>query len=218
MAGFLIFGGVVALILVLVLIGNKLERKRTETLRTVVAPRLGLDFVQTDETGIQAGFTGFDLFSHGRSKRVSNIAYGRLDDVEVILFDYEYVTGSGKNRQTHRQTIGFFQSDALALPEFVARPENIFHKIGQVFGYQDIDLPAHPEFSRRYVLRGVDESGIRDLFTPEVARFFESNPGLGIEAKADRFVLYRTRKRLKPEEWREWLDKGLAACAVLRAR
>jgi hypothetical protein len=216
MIGPLIFGGIVAIAIVIAILSSRADKKRTETLRTVTAPQLGLEFVHTDETGIQSGFTGFNLFTHGRSPVIRNIAYGRIDDVEVILFDYQYTTGSGKNKATIRQTVGFFQSDTLAMPEFVARPENIFHKIGQVFGYQDIDLPMHPEFSRKYILRGVDESGIRDFFTPEVVRFFEDNPGLSVEAKTERFILYRPGKRLKPEQWREWLDKGLKACDVLR--
>ena len=218
MTGLLIFGGMVAVVIVGVALSARMDSKRTETLRTVTAPQLGLEFVHTDETGIQSGFTGFNLFNQGHARVIRNIAYGRLSDVEVILFDYRFTTGSGKNKTTQHQTVGFFQSDVLTMPELVARPENIFHKIGQVFGYQDIDLPMHPEFSRKYILRGVDESGIRDFFTPEVVRFFEANPGLSVEAKSDRFILYRPGKRLKPELWREWLDKGLGACNVLRRR
>jgi hypothetical protein len=133
-----------------------------------------------------------------------------------MLFDYSYTSGTGKDRRTSEQTVGFFQSDALDLPEFVARPEDLFDKIGQVFGYQDIDLPMHPEFSRRYILRGADEHRIRDFFTPEVARFFEANPGLSVEAKFDRFILYRPGRRLPPEQWRDWLDKARETFEVLR--
>jgi hypothetical protein len=94
----------------------------------------------------------------------------------------------------------------------------MFDRIGQVFGYQDIDLPMHPEFSSRFILRGVDEPAIRDAFTPAVARFFEANPGISVEAKLDRFIVYRPGKRLKPDQWKGWLDTGLAACDVLRGR
>ena len=157
MAAILVIGGVFAFLAVVWSVGVKLEKKRRERLRA--APRRWGSASPTSTTrACSRGFTGFNLFQHGRSRRIRNIAYGRVDDVEVMLFDYSYVTGSGKNRRTHDQTVGFFQSDALLLPEFVARPEGLFDKIGQVFGYQDIDLPMHPEFSRRYILRGTDES------------------------------------------------------------
>ena len=213
MGGWLIFGGVVAVIAALGVVGYRLERKRTEALRGVAAA-LGLEFAPTDETGLQAGFAGFKLFEHGSGRTVKNIAYGRVDDAEVMVFDYSYTTGSGKNRSTHSQTVAFLQSDALDLPEFVARPEGLFDKIGQVFGYQDIDLPLHPDFSRRYILRGADEGRIRAAFAPAVARFFEANPGLSLEAKADRFIVYRASQRLKPDEWRGWLAVGQEARAV----
>ena len=206
--GFLVFASIA------VAVNIRMERKRTEALRAAAAA-LGLQFADTDETGLQSGFAGFNLFEHGSSRSIRNIAYGRVDDAEVMLFDYSYTTGSGKNRSTHRQTVAFFQSDTLDLPEFVARPERLFDKIGQVFGYQDIDLPMHPDFSRRYILRGTDEGRIRDFFRPDVARYFEANPGLSVEAKFDRFILYRPGRRLNAEQWGHWLAKGRETFDVL---
>ncbi len=205
----------IALFILLGFVAHRMEKKRTEALRAI-ASGMGLQFADTDETGLQSGFRGFNLFEHGSSQAIRNIAYGRVGDAEVMLFDYAYTTGSGKNRSTHHQTVAFLQSDGLDLPEFVARPEGLFDKIGQVFGYQDIDLPLHPEFSRRYILRGADESRIRAFFTSDVARFFEANPGLSVEAKFDRFILYRPGRRLTPEQWREWLAKGRETFDVFR--
>ena len=201
----------------LIFVAQRMEKKRTEALRGVAAG-MGLEFAETDETGLQSGFSGFMLFGHGRSRTIKNVAYGGVGDSAVMLFDYSYTTGSGKNSSTHPQTVAFLQSDGLDLPEFVARPEGLFDKIGQVLGYQDIDLPAHPEFSRRYTLRGTDERRIRAFFTGDVARFFEANAGLSVEAKFDRFILYRPNRRLAPEQWRDWLAKGRETFAVLRGR
>ena len=215
MGGCWVFLGLVAVVAVLGLVGAHFERKRTDALRALAA-QLGLQFADRDETGLHAGFGGFQLFQNGRSPAIKNIVYGRLGEAEVMLFDYAYTTGTGKNRRTHHQTVAFFQSDGLDLPEFVARPEGLFDKIGQVFGYHDIDLPMHPDFSRRYILRGADEGRIRDFFRPAVARFFEANPGLSVEAKFDRFILYRPGRRLNAAQWREWLAKGQETFAVFR--
>src|SRR5688572_5031562 len=104
MAGLLIFGGMLAIVIVIAIFAARADKKRTETLRNVIVPQLGLQYAHTDETGILSGFGGFNLFTHGRSPVIRNIAYGRIDDVEVILFDYQYTTGSGKNKATIRQT------------------------------------------------------------------------------------------------------------------
>src|SRR5688500_1767575 len=125
MTGFLIFLGLASVVTVIFLIGVNLDRKRSAALEAM-APQLGLAFAHSDETGLQSGFTGFHVFSQGRGRTIRNIMYGRLDgDVEVMLFYYSYTTGSGKNRTTRRLTVGFFQSDSLSIPEFVARPENV---------------------------------------------------------------------------------------------
>lgn len=209
-----IFVGVATLMVLDAVVARRRTKQRSEALRAL-ASGMGLDFADADETGLRAGFDCFKLFSYGRERTIENIAYGRLGEAEVMLFDYSYTVG-GKDPITHYQTVTFFQSDALGLPDFVTRPEGLFDKVGQVFGYHDIDLPLHPEFSRRYILRGADEGRIRDFFTADLARFFEANPGLSVEAKFDRFILYRAGRHLRPIQWREWLAKGREAFNVLR--
>jgi hypothetical protein len=217
MAGLIFFGCAIVVILTLALIGNSLERKRTAALHGV-ASQLRLQFVPMDDSNLHAGFARFQLFTRGRSPRIKNIAYGRLNDIEVMLFDYQYTTGSGKHKHTSQQTVCFFQSDALTLPEFIVRPEGMFDKIGQVFGSQDIDLPMHPEFSGKFILRGQDESQIRHFFTPDLVRFFEANSGISMETQLDRFILFKPRTKLKPEEWSAWTQKGMQACQIMQQK
>ena len=76
MAGFAVFLGFVGLVAVFAVVNHKLETRRREALRATVA-QLGLAFAETDETGLQSGFTGFNLFSSGRGRTIKNIAYGR---------------------------------------------------------------------------------------------------------------------------------------------
>jgi len=58
----------------------------------------------------------------------------------AAVFDYVYVTGYGKNRQIHRQSVVYLEPPYLRLPYFSLRPENILLKIFTEFGYQDIDF------------------------------------------------------------------------------
>jgi hypothetical protein len=54
----------------------------------------------------------------------------------------------------------------------VVVPENTLAKFSwSTLGYRDINLEAHPEFSRRYLLRGPDEAAVRSLFSGELAEF-----------------------------------------------
>jgi hypothetical protein len=92
--------------------------------------------------------------------------------VKAAVFDYIYVTGSGKSQQTHYQTVVYLEPVNLALPMFSLRPETLFHRMLSAFGYQDIDFGQRPEFSKQYILRGQNELAIRQTFNDRVLSFF----------------------------------------------
>jgi hypothetical protein len=103
------------------------------------------------------------------------------------------------------------EGSKLNFPKFELEPENTFHKIGQVFGYQDIDFESFPIFSKKYLLRGNDEAKIRELFTPEVIKFFERNQNIHIEAQGNTLIFYRPSKRCKPDEIKGFYQDGQVA-------
>ena len=133
---------------------------------------------------------------------------GEVDGVTVSAFDYSYVTGGGRSRQTHRQTVATMSLPALALPGFELRPENIFHKIGSALGFQDIDFPEAPVFSKAFLLRGAEEAAIRSAFRSGVLSFFERHQGTSAEGRGRNLVYYRASRTLKPAEVRAFLNDG----------
>ena len=111
----LIILGVVAVFVViaaLVIVFNVYERRRTEQLRQI-AEDLSFQFLGENDGDLLAHLGDFNLFSQGRSRKLKNLLVGTSSDTEVAIFDYQYTTGSGKNSQTHRQTVIRFQSERL---------------------------------------------------------------------------------------------------------
>lgn len=139
---------------------------------------------------------------------------GRVADREVTFFDYRYTTGSGKNSHTWHQSVALFPGGAPGLPDFALAPENFFHKIGQVFGYQDVDFDASPEFSSHYLLRGPDETAIRSSFSADALAFLAEQRGWNVEVRSGHIGIYRSSRRCKPEEAPAYLAESLN---VLRA-
>ena len=137
--------------------------------------------------------------------------------MDVFVFDYRYTTGGGNNSHTWRQTVILFESDQMQLPKFALRPENVFHKIGQVFGYQDIDFHSHPEFSKRYLLRGESEGDIREIFSSEVRSFYETDGKLSTEAAGKQLIHYRAGKRVDPEKLTDLIREGVKVLTLLRS-
>jgi hypothetical protein len=208
------FAGIAAFIVTAILLSWLYERKRTQDLKALAAS-LKFSFSATDDAVLNA-MSPFYLFSQGRSQKVANIMRGSANNIDVIIMDYQYTTGSGKNSHTWKQTVIAFRSPLLNLPSFTLRPENLFHKIGAVFGYQDIDFASHPAFSRRYLLRGDDENAVRALFSDALLSHYDQSKGLSTEGDGDAFIFYRVSKRVPPKGIMEFMQEGFAFFGLMK--
>ena len=204
----LVIAGVLSLVGLVIFIRIRLQKKRTEGFRQV-AEQLGLPFFPKGDDSLLERLGSFHLFSRGHSKKIKNMLHGETGSLEVAIFDYWYTTGHGKHRHTHGQSVVYFSCTALSLPRFALRPEGLFHKIGSVLGYQDIDFESHPRFSKTYLLRGEDEAQVRELFNDELLTFFETEHKLCVEGGGDQLVFYRGSKRIKPDEVQQFMDEGV---------
>jgi len=211
---FLFFIGLVAAIS---LYQRKRARERTEQIRAI-APMLGWQFVETAPFNWIPNLEKFSLFNSGHSKTIRNMLYGETDGVKAALFDYEYVTGSGKNRATHNQSVAYFEPRDLSVPVFSLRPENALHKFASVFGYQDIDFGNRPLFSSKYLLRGTDEQGIRHTFTDALLTFYEANQGLATDGGGNQLFVFRPGRRAAPHESQGFINSALQLTNLLTRR
>jgi carbonic anhydrase len=189
------------------------EKKRRAALAQV-ALTLGLSYLDKVPEVTLSGLGNFHLLRHGHSKSGRSLMEGKSGDAQVTLLDYQYTTGGGKDSHTYRQTVAFYRGIATGLPAFTLAPEHFWHRIGALFGYQDINFEASEEFSRHYLLRGPDESAIRAVFGAEALGFFAQNLGWCLEAAGGSLAVYRAGKRCKPEEIQPFLAE---AASVRRA-
>ena len=203
----LIIGGVAVFVAVIIMFVAYAERKRREGLEEI-ANELGLTFLRDGDSNIHNQIGGFGLFNQGRRREMSNLIKGTTDEVQIAIFDYKYVTGSGKNQSTHSQTVASLQSNLINAPDFTLRPEGMFDKIGGALGFQDIDFETHPQFSSMFVLKGDNEARIREFFTNELLEFFETQSGISLEARQGALIFYRPRSRAKPEQVKDLLSQA----------
>jgi hypothetical protein len=203
------------LVVAIVVADRRATRKRTEDLAAVAAT-MKFTFSPEDDPALRGRLEGFHLFSQGRSRKLRNVLRGRAGNVEVLLFDYRYTTGGGKNSHTWKQTVMLFESVGLRFPDFALRPEHLFHKLGQVFGYQDIDFDSRPEFSKRYLLKGSDEQQLRTIFTGDVLAFYEAQDRVSSEAAGGHFLYYRAGKRVAPNKVPDFIKQGVRAFSLFK--
>lgn len=196
---------------------HRYEKKRTAQFAKL-AGDLQLEFHALGFGPTRLPVVELHLFDRGRGQEARNLLWGEIEGTELAIFDYRYVTGYGKDKRVHKQTVLSFHSSDLKLPKFELRPEGFFHKVGQAFGYADIDFPSHPIFSERFLLRGEDEEAVRILFSPDLLNLFESQPGISVEGAGDRMIIYRKRRRRKPEDVRAFFEEGLPFFQLLQRR
>ena len=193
-----------------------LKRARTESLRQTAA-QLGLEFNVSDEWGLRALLRDFELFQKGGRRRLTNLmskTTGLLEE-KITICDYQFTISTGKSSTTHYQTIFFIQSKELGLPKMLIYPENFFHKIGNLFGMQDIDFEEWPEFSKRFLVQG-DEWGVRRIMDEKLTNFFLMEKKWCMESLGYYLVFYRRKALVKPESIKELFNKGMTLYEYLK--
>jgi hypothetical protein len=211
----LLFIVVVVLVVVLLIYNNKKEKERTKALE-VTAAQLGWSFSPTAPMNMIAGLERFPLFNQGHGKKIKNFMYGQASGVKAAVFDYIYTVGGGKSSHTYFQSVVYLEPANLSLPSFTLRPENFIHKMLGAFGYQDIDFGQRPEFSKHYLLRGQDETSIRQAFNDQVLAFYESYGGTCTDAGGNQLFVFRSSYRLEPQEIGGYVGLGLQLMNLLQ--
>ncbi len=156
----------------------------------------GLAFRPRRDNGFDERYRAFGCLRRGYSRCAYNIAEGDWNGRQVTAFDYRYVTGSGKNRQTHRFSAIVLRSN-VALKALRIWSENIFDRVTEFFGLDDIDFES-AEFSREFHVKSSDKRWAYDVLHQGTMEFLLSMPRFSIEF-ADRHVIAWRNRRFNVE-------------------
>ncbi len=145
----LMFGGVVALVVYLIIRAQR-EAARQRARAIALAAHYGF-LIDASTKGPPP--QRFDAFGIGHGRKVNNQLWrpGSTDSV----FDYTYTTGSGKNQTTHRRTCALVALP-FAAPHTKIATENFFSNLGQRLGIRDIETES-VRFNDIYRINGDDE-------------------------------------------------------------
>ena len=201
----LIWVGIAGVAGAVIFCSNYFDKKRREAIAESLS-RMGFSFEPGPKPPSWFSASHLPLFERGRNESAKNIGKLKVGNRELQYFDYRYTTGSGKNKSTHHFSVLCLSGD-LNLPEFTLGPEDIFSKIAQGLGYDDIDVAAAPEFSKKFVLRGADKEAIQRLFTVEATQALMQHPNLNLEAGRGAIVRYQ-RGKVDPAQLTSWIEQG----------
>lgn len=161
----LVIAGVIAIALYLDYLRKEFWRK--------VAARYGLTYSPGDPLDV-AGRYPFSLLQQGHSRRTSNTVHGEYGGRPVVLFDYTYKTGSGKNQSTHSLSALIVEMPLLGCALSV-RPENFLDRFASFLGFDDINFELE-QFNRAFRVNCESKKFAYDVFHTGMMEFMLTHP------------------------------------------
>jgi hypothetical protein len=184
-------------------------KKRQEGMQKA-ASELGLAYQAVQPGEFDGRLAKFNLMCTGSSRQTNNFIVASTEELNLVLFDYRYTTGSGKNRRVHYQTVAWITSQQLVLPQFYISPESWLSRIGDFFVRQDIDIPQDPEFSKAFVLSGPDADQIRQFFNAKRREALLKVSLPTIECFPGELLFYRSGRLTPPEQLKALMNEAFA--------
>lgn len=199
---YLLFGGFLALMAVIVTASILYAKKRTRELNAV-AQQIGFRFLANHWSGPSLSPQHKTSLLQRTRGKFSNVMTGESGGLQISLFDYTYPMG----KSSVTQTLATF-SQNLQLPPFALRPENVLDRIGDAVFHNDIDFDSNPEFSKRYLLRSPDEANTRRLFTPSLLTYLEQfQTKWYIEGTGSTLIVFRGGRPVSPFDMPAFLEE-----------
>ena len=180
------------------------QLKRSNNLKKT-ANDLNIPFYPKGDDSLYDHLEYFYLFSMNSKSQITNMLHQEDKETELAFFDFKFMWGVSEPIE-RVQSVVYFCSPKLDLPQFVLQPEKKFHQFGDL---QDIDFSSHKKFSDDYLLQGNPEESVRNLFNEQLLDFFESKLGLCVEGGANQMLFYRLNERISPNKLSQFLDEGM---------
>ncbi|MFO7608263.1 MAG: hypothetical protein R6X35_03560 [Candidatus Krumholzibacteriia bacterium] len=161
----------------LVVLGWRREEKRRRLLLHWARAR-GLVRREGKVRGWEQRYPGLKVFQRGHSRGATLVFEGQVDGRPTVCLDYRFVTGSGKNRTTHRRAMVIVETGHPLIP-LVIRREHVFDKLGEFLGHDDIDFES-AEFSRTFHVSSPDRKWAYDVVHTRTMEYLLQAPPLTV--------------------------------------
>ncbi len=129
-----------------------------------------------------------------------NVLSRYTDLAKVEVADMTLTEGAMQAKTDTHITVAHVSEIDMSIPDFALEPEGMWSKFSELVGGKDIDFADYPDFSKKYYLRGPDEVVVRNFFSENLIRFFESHSQIHVECHKNRLLIYMKRDLLEVAE------------------
>lgn len=229
---YLAVGGFVALLLVglaALYIGDLFSKRRMNALART-AELLGLSRACRQAHWPEGALENIAMRRRGGSDKViRNVLRGRLEELDVLVFDYRYVLASNSRNQgigpranardVYDQTVVLWSINGTSLPRFELRATDYLHaKTGRFENWQDITIPDELGLGRHYLLRGEQEAEVSSLLCDGLAEIAKQREDLCVDAGGEWIAVYRQNDLVAPGQLGDLVKDAAGVVEFLRRR
>jgi hypothetical protein len=182
--------GAIIVVLAGLLIALPFLVKQRESIRNEKAARkLGFFFQSRIPEDFFRHLAGFELLRGTLKEDIYHLLFRNDRDRQYATFTGD-AGGYGRSTYHGKIRVFFAASPAFDLPGFKMVPKNLGHRIDRE---PDINFPAFPVFSRRYLLQGEPEDKTRSLFSPRLLDYLQRRRDLVMEGQQNRLIIIHPR-------------------------
>ncbi|WP_400079187.1 SulP family inorganic anion transporter [Winogradskyella sp. R77965] len=165
----------------------------------------------------------FHFFEVRPIERKYNCLKGTFKDLDVSweIADVTFNEGQAFTAETFNTTLMVLKLNKK-IPVFTMEKEvmleKLFDRVMAFSGYKDIDFEMYPDFSKKFLLMGNEESEIRSFFTSEIIEFFENQQIYHLESNGEALVIFDKIKLARTDETVAFIDYGKELAKLLNQK
>ncbi len=195
---------IIALIVVMAVVGHQQAKKRRENL-SAFGRHLGLHFNPNKDRSMDDRYPFFDALKSGDNRYAYNILSGEFEGRQIIAFDYHYETSSrdsdGDRRTTSHHFSAVIFGTRLTIDGLTIRPEGVFDRMKQFFGFDDIDFES-AAFSKQFHVSCRDRQLAYDVVQPETMEVMLARPRFYLHFE-NGLVMAMRHRRFEPRDFHD---------------
>lgn len=164
----------------------------------------------------------FDLMKSGFEHEVCNIIEAHADDKTstIKVFDYKYEINTLElkdmevkdEKDFHRQTVFYVTSNVhqMDLPDLDIKPENLWDKVVQFFGWDDVDFKKNKRFSKMYSVTTDDKAKLKQVVSERFMDLLDDEKVWWIEGHDNEMIVFQKDKLVEPQALEDFLNFGIS--------
>jgi hypothetical protein len=147
-----------------------------------------------------AKYRGFPIEKGNKILYEENLLTRNMKFGKIEISDITLVEGARQEKTETHITMAQVSDTNLSIPDFALEPEGLWSQLFEGVAGKDIDFAAYPIFSKKYYLRGENETVMASLFTESLIRFLESHEEMHAECHNQRLIFYQKKDILSVDE------------------